>query len=91
MIANFGAGYNNLDTKMLKGKGIKVSNTPNVLNDACANHALLLILAVARSFTDGRLLILLFSIHTLFIQILVCMFTKKKNSELWIFLGESIV
>ena len=89
MIANFGAGYNNLDTKMLKGKGIKVSNTPNVLNDACANHALLLILAVARSFTDGRLLILLFSIHTLFIQILVCML--KKKIELWIFLGESIV
>jgi len=52
LVANFGAGYNNLDTKMLKLKGIKVSNTPNVLNDACANHALLLILAVARNFTE---------------------------------------
>ena len=90
MIANFGAGYNNLDTKMLKGKGIKVSNTPNVLNDACANHALLLILAVARSFTDGRLLILLFIIHTLLFKYL-CACLQKKNSELWIFLGESIV
>jgi len=51
LVANFGAGYNNLDTKMLQAKKIKASNTPEVLNNACANHAILLILAAAREFT----------------------------------------
>jgi len=52
IVANFGAGYNNLDTKMLKSKGIKVSNTPNVLNNACANQAMLLLLSISRNFTE---------------------------------------
>ena len=53
LVAVFGAGYNNIDTKMLQSKNIKVSNTPKVLDDTCANQAMLLILATAREFTKG--------------------------------------
>ena len=38
---------------MLQSKNIKVSNTPKVLDDTCANQAMLLILATAREFTKG--------------------------------------
>ena len=48
MIANFGVGYSNIDIDTAKREGIVVSNTPDVLTDATADIALLLILAVTR-------------------------------------------
>jgi len=48
MIANFGVGYSNIDIDTARRKGIVVSNTPDVLTDATADIALLLILAVTR-------------------------------------------
>ena len=48
MIANVGVGYSNIDTKVAHNLGILVSNTPDVLTDATADIALLLILSVTR-------------------------------------------
>jgi lactate dehydrogenase-like 2-hydroxyacid dehydrogenase len=35
MVATCGVGYDNLPLAYLQAKGIKASNTPGVLNDAC--------------------------------------------------------
>lgn len=48
IIANVGVGYSNIDIETARSKGIRVSNTPDVLTDATADIALLLILAVTR-------------------------------------------
>lgn len=48
MIANVGVGYNNIDIEAARGEGIAVSNTPDVLTDATADIAMLLILAATR-------------------------------------------
>jgi lactate dehydrogenase-like 2-hydroxyacid dehydrogenase len=48
LIANVGVGYSNIDTKTAGDEGITVSNTPDVLTDATADIALLLILSVTR-------------------------------------------
>ena len=48
LIANVGVGYSNIDTKTAGDEGIAVSNTPDVLTDATADIALLLILSVTR-------------------------------------------
>ena len=48
MIANFGVGYSNIDIETARGEGIIVSNTPDVLTDATADIAMLLILASTR-------------------------------------------
>jgi lactate dehydrogenase-like 2-hydroxyacid dehydrogenase len=48
IIANVGVGYSNIDTKTAGDEGIAVSNTPDVLTDATADIALLLILSVTR-------------------------------------------
>ena len=48
MIANVGVGFNNIDIEMASKQGISVSNTPDVLTDATADIALLLILSATR-------------------------------------------
>ncbi|WP_394199958.1 2-hydroxyacid dehydrogenase [Litoreibacter albidus] len=48
MIANVGVGYSNIDVAAARDAGIAVSNTPDVLTDATADTALLLILSVTR-------------------------------------------
>ena len=48
LIANVGVGYSNIDTDMAADQGIAVSNTPDVLTDATADIALLLILSATR-------------------------------------------
>lgn len=48
LIANVGVGYSNIDINTASDKGIVVSNTPDVLTDATADLALLLILSVTR-------------------------------------------
>jgi lactate dehydrogenase-like 2-hydroxyacid dehydrogenase len=51
------AGYDNIDVEELRARGIKFGNTPNVLNAAVAEVAVLLCLATARRLHEGRLLI----------------------------------
>ncbi|MEH6570974.1 MAG: NAD(P)-dependent oxidoreductase [Halioglobus sp.] len=48
LIANVGVGYSNIDTKTAGDEGITVSNTPDVLTEATADIALLLILSATR-------------------------------------------
>lgn len=48
LIANVGVGYSNIDTNTAAEQGITVSNTPDVLTEATADIALLLILSVTR-------------------------------------------
>ena len=54
MIANFGVGFNNIDVAAAKGRGIAVSNTPDVLTDATADLAMTLLLMVARRGGEGE-------------------------------------
>lgn len=48
IIANFGVGYDSVDTAAAKARGIIVTNTPDVLNDAVAELAIGLMLSLAR-------------------------------------------
>lgn len=48
IIANFGVGYDTIDTKAAKTRNIRVTNTPNVLNDAMAEITIGLMVALAR-------------------------------------------
>jgi lactate dehydrogenase-like 2-hydroxyacid dehydrogenase len=47
-IANYAGGYNNIDVAQATQRGIQVGNTPDVLTEATADVALLLMLGVAR-------------------------------------------
>jgi lactate dehydrogenase-like 2-hydroxyacid dehydrogenase len=48
IITNIGVGYNNIDIDTARAEGVAVSNTPDVLTDATADIALLLILSTTR-------------------------------------------
>ncbi len=52
-IANFSVGYDHVDVEAAKEKGIIVTNTPDVLTDATAEIAILLMLGAARRATEG--------------------------------------
>lgn len=54
VIANYAVGYNNIDAQYAKGKGIVVTNTPDVLTDSTADLAIALTLACARRFVEGE-------------------------------------
>lgn len=53
VVANFAVGYDNVDLEAAARRGIKVSNTPDVLTQAVAEHTFALILAVARRIVEG--------------------------------------
>ena len=57
IIGHVGVGYDNIHTQSAKEKNIKVSNTPNVLNDAVAEITILLILASARRIGEAYSLV----------------------------------
>ena len=48
LIGNFGVGYNHIDVEAARELGIRVSNTPDVLTEATADLAVLLMLMVTR-------------------------------------------
>lgn len=48
VIANYAVGFNNIDVEYCTGKGITVTNTPDVLTDATADIAFLLLLMTTR-------------------------------------------
>ena len=50
-IANFGVGYDNIDVPEARRRGIVVSNTPDVLTDAVADLAAVLVIDVLRGIT----------------------------------------
>ena len=53
MIANFGAGVDNIDVDAAVARGIIVTNTPGVLTEDTADMAMSLILAVSRRLVEG--------------------------------------
>ncbi|MEM6652664.1 MAG: D-glycerate dehydrogenase [Pseudomonadota bacterium] len=53
MIAQFGAGVDNIDVQSALQRGITVTNTPGVLTDDTADVAMALILAVPRRMHEG--------------------------------------
>ena len=54
IISNFAVGFGNIDLKAAKKKNIVVTNTPDVLTDATAEIAILILLGAARRATEGR-------------------------------------
>jgi lactate dehydrogenase-like 2-hydroxyacid dehydrogenase len=54
MLANFGVGFNNIDTVAAKARGLAVSNTPDVLTEATADIAMTLLLMVSRRAGEGE-------------------------------------
>jgi len=54
LLANFGVGYNHIDTAAAEAKGIAVTNTPGAVTDATADTALTLILMTARRAGEGE-------------------------------------
>ena len=53
IIAQVGVGYDNISVKSAEARKIKVSNTPNVLNEAVAETTILLILAASRRIGEA--------------------------------------
>jgi glyoxylate reductase len=53
LIANFGAGVDNIDVKTALERGIAVTNTPGVLTEDTADMTMALILAVPRRLVEG--------------------------------------
>ena len=53
-VANFSVGYDHVDVKAAKARGLIVTNTPDVLNDATAEIAMLLMLGAARRAAEGE-------------------------------------
>jgi glyoxylate reductase len=53
VISNFAVGFGNIDLVAAKKRGIVVTNTPDVLTDATAEIAMLLILGAARRVPEG--------------------------------------
>lgn len=54
LIANFGVGFEHIDTAAAKDAGIAVSNTPGVLTDCTADLAMTLMLMTARRTGEGE-------------------------------------
>jgi len=54
VVANVAVGYNNIDVPACRERGIVVTNTPDVLTNACADFTWALILAVTRRLGEGE-------------------------------------
>ena len=57
LVANFGVGYDRIDVAACAAGGVVVSNTPGVLDDAAADLAFALILAVRRQVVEADRLV----------------------------------
>ena len=57
VVANVAVGYNNIDVPTCRARGITVTNTPDVLTNACADFTWGLILAVTRRLGEGERLV----------------------------------
>jgi lactate dehydrogenase-like 2-hydroxyacid dehydrogenase len=54
ILAQYGAGFNNIDVAAAKERGLVVTNTPDVLTDDTADNAITLLLMVARRAGEGE-------------------------------------
>ncbi len=53
IFANYAVGYNNIDIKVAKEKNIFISNTPDVLTETVAEHAVAMIMALASRLKEA--------------------------------------
>ena len=54
ILANFGAGYNHIDVSAATAAGVVVTNTPDVVTDATADIAVMLMLMCLRRATEAE-------------------------------------
>ena len=54
IIGNYGVGFSHIDVPTAKAKGIRVTNTPDVLSECTADIAMTLLLMVARRAGEGE-------------------------------------
>ncbi len=52
-LASYGVGVNHLDLEACRARGLLVTNTPGVVTEATAEHAVALLLAAARRVAEG--------------------------------------
>ena len=52
-VASYGVGVNHIDLEACRRRGVIVTNTPGVLTDATADHAMALLLAAGRRVAEG--------------------------------------
>ncbi|TCS65868.1 lactate dehydrogenase-like 2-hydroxyacid dehydrogenase [Primorskyibacter sedentarius] len=57
VIANYGVGYDAIDIAAATARGIKVTNTPDVLNDDVADLAVAMLIAQCRNMVAGDALV----------------------------------
>jgi glyoxylate reductase len=57
VVANLAVGYDNVDLEAARSRGVAVTNTPGVLDDATADLTMALLLASARRIAEGDRLI----------------------------------
>lgn len=53
IISNWGVGYDRIDAEAARKRGVILTNTPDVLNECCADLAMGLVIAVARRIAEG--------------------------------------
>jgi glyoxylate reductase len=53
VVANFGVGYDNIDVEAVRARGIRATNTPDVLTNATAELAVTLMLAAGRRVAEA--------------------------------------
>jgi len=54
VVSNVAVGYNNIDFKAARARGVIVTNTPDVLTESVADFTWALILAVTRRLSEGE-------------------------------------
>jgi glyoxylate reductase len=57
IVANIAVGYNNIDVDYARGRGVVVTNTPDVLTDATADLTMAMMLAIMRRVAEGDRLV----------------------------------
>ena len=53
IVANYAVGYDNLDIEAAKKRGIMMTNTPEVLTESVAEHAMALMFAISRRIVES--------------------------------------
>lgn len=53
IVANYAVGFDNIDLEAAKNRGVVVTNTPEVLTEAVAEHTAALIVAAGRRVVEG--------------------------------------
>lgn len=53
IVANYAVGFDNIDVEAARARNVAVTNTPDIMTQAVAEHAMALVLACARRVEEG--------------------------------------